>query len=188
VEPGSIPLREHLEALRGAEKELRAADKELAAERDRRYAEVGIEREKTLKAKEVADHAALELARQIQTYKDEKANELREQIASERHLYVTVSELGSQKKEIEAQLQPISDYIAAQQGRSGGQTDTKAERRYASAQIIAVVSVALLAISIAVSVILATRTPSKPTGSMGSCVLHLDRGHARCGVGVVITT
>jgi Flp pilus assembly protein TadB len=149
VEPGSVPLREHLEALR-------AADRELAAERDRRYAEVGVAQEKALKIKEAADHAALELARQIQTYKDEKANELREQIASERHLYVTMSELGSQKKEIEAQIQPISDYVAAQQGRSGGETDTKAERRYASAQVIAVVSVVLLGLSIAVGIILAT--------------------------------
>jgi hypothetical protein len=157
VEPGSIPLREHLEALR-------AADKELAAERDRRYAEVDIEREKALKIKETADHAALELARQIQTYKDEKANELREQIGSERHLYVTTSELGSQKKEIEAQIQPISDYVAAQQGRSGGETDTRAERRYASAQVIAVVSVVLLALSIAVSVILYLHSPGSASG------------------------
>jgi hypothetical protein len=146
VEPGSIPLREHLEALR-------AADKELAAERDRRYTEVAIAQEKALNIKEAGDRAALELARQIQTYKDEKANELREQIASERHLYVTVSQLGSQKKEIEAQLQPISDYISSQQGRSGGQTDTKTERRYATAQVIAVASVILLAISIAVGIL-----------------------------------
>jgi vacuolar-type H+-ATPase subunit H len=151
VEPGSIPLREYLEALR-------TADKELAAERDRRYTELAIAEEKALKIKEAADHAALDLARQIQTYKDEKANELREQISSERHLYVTVSELASMKKELEAQLQPISDYVAAQQGRSGGETDTKAERRYASAQVIAVVSVVLLALSIAISVILATHT------------------------------
>jgi hypothetical protein len=177
VEPAPIPLREHLEALRGA-------DKELAAERDRRYTEVSIEREKALKIKEVADHSALELARQIQTYKDEKNNELQEQIASERHLYVTVSELGSQQKEIselggqlkeiEAQIQPISDYIAAQRGRFGGETETKAERRYAKAQLIAVMSVVVAAISIAVSVILATRAPSKPVESKGSGVLHVD--------------
>jgi hypothetical protein len=143
VEHGSIPLREHLEALR-------AADKELAAERDRRYAEVNIEREKALKIQQTADHAALELARQIQTYADEKANELREQIASE---------LGSQKKEIEAQIQPISDYVAAQQGRSGGETDTKAERRYASSHVITVVSVVLVALSVAISVIAYIHAP-----------------------------
>jgi hypothetical protein len=148
VEPGSVPLREHLEALR-------VADKELAAERDRRYTEVSIEREKALKIKETADHAATELARQLQDYTDKRASELREHIASERNLFVTMTELGSQKKEIEAQIQPISDFIAAQQGRSGGETDTKTERRYATAQIIAVVSVILLALSIAIGILTA---------------------------------
>ena len=59
------------------------------AERDRRYSEVAQEREKALKIKETADLAALELAREIQTYKDEKANELREQINSERGHYLS---------------------------------------------------------------------------------------------------
>jgi len=62
-------------------------------ERDRRYTEVNIEREKALKIKETADLAALQLAREIQTYKDEKANQLREQINSERNLYPTKSQL-----------------------------------------------------------------------------------------------
>jgi len=74
-------------------------------ERDRRYAEKDIEREKALRIKDEADKAALGLAREIQTYKDEKANELREQINSERGLYVTHQE-----------IKPIFDYIAAQSG------------------------------------------------------------------------
>jgi hypothetical protein len=64
-------------------------------ERDRRYTEVNIEKEKALKIKETADLAALGLAREIQTYKDEKANQLREQIGSERNLYVTKEGLDS---------------------------------------------------------------------------------------------
>ena len=151
METGSISLREHLEALR-------AADKELAAERDRRYAEVSIEREKALKIKEAADLATLELARQIQAYKDEKANELRDQIASEHGRYVTTSELGSHRREIQAQLQPITDYVSVQRGRTGVETDTRAERRYASAHVIAVVSVVLLAASIIIGVFLNTGT------------------------------
>jgi hypothetical protein len=75
------------------------------AERDRRYNEVNIEREKALKIKETADLAALGLAREIQTYKDEKANELREQIGSERGLYVTRPE-----------IKPLADYVTAQSG------------------------------------------------------------------------
>src|SRR5687767_6417131 len=75
-----VSLREHL-AQRLSETErriderdryLREADFRFAEERDRRYAEVATEREKALKIKETADLAALGLAREIQTYKDEK--------------------------------------------------------------------------------------------------------------------
>jgi len=100
--PETVPLKEHLEALR-------AADMRFNEERDRRYAEVNIEREKALKIKETADLAALGLAREIQNYKDEKANELREQINSERGLYAT-------NKDID----PIKSYVASQTGRGLG--------------------------------------------------------------------
>lgn len=109
----SVPLREHLEALR-------KADALFQAERDRRYAEVSIEREKALKIKEIADLAALELARQIQTYKDEKANELREQINSERGLYATKDDLGNAVREMRALMAPLADFVSSQQGRSSG--------------------------------------------------------------------
>jgi preprotein translocase subunit SecF len=98
----TVPLKEHLEALR-------AADMRFEEERDRRYSEVNIEREKALKIKETADLAALQLAREIQTYKDEKANELREQINSERGLYAT-------NKDID----PIKSYVSSQTGRGLG--------------------------------------------------------------------
>lgn len=91
----SVPLREYFEALRSAD--------------DRRYAEVAAEREKALKIKETADEKALDLARIIQTYKDEKANELREQINSERGSYVT-------NKDFEV----VKSYMASQTGRSTG--------------------------------------------------------------------
>jgi hypothetical protein len=98
----TVSLKEHLEALR-------VADRRFEDERDRRYSEVNIEREKALKIKETADLAALQLAREIQTYKDEKANELREQISSERGLYAT-------NKDID----PLKGYIAGQTGRGLG--------------------------------------------------------------------
>jgi len=98
----TVTLREHIEALRDA-------DLRFSEERDRRYAEVNLEREKALKIKETADLAALELAREIQTYKDEKANELREQINSERGLYAT-------NKDID----PIKSYVSSQTGRGLG--------------------------------------------------------------------
>lgn len=108
-----VSLREHLEMRIAYEQQLRHAD-------DRRYSEVNIEREKALKIKEEADKAALALARDIQVYKDEKANELREQISSERGLYTTKPELQSAIEKVEALLAPLTAYVNAQQGRSGG--------------------------------------------------------------------
>jgi hypothetical protein len=90
-------LKQHFDALR-------AADERFYNERDRRYTEVSVEREKALKIKDEADKAALGLAREIQTYKDEKANELREQIGSERGLYPTKSELTSAVRELRTEL------------------------------------------------------------------------------------
>lgn len=99
---------------------LRQADFKLAEERDRRYSEVALEREKALKIKETADLAALQLAREIQTYKDEKANELREQISRERGMYVTKDELQSAVREIQAIVGPLVNYVATQQGKNQG--------------------------------------------------------------------
>jgi hypothetical protein len=90
-------LKQHFDALR-------AADERFYNERDRRYTEVSVEREKALKIKDEADKAALGLAREIQTYKDEKANELREQIGSERGLYPTKNELTAAVREVRTEL------------------------------------------------------------------------------------
>lgn len=85
-------------------------------ERDRRLTEVAIEREKALKIKETADLSALQLAREIQTYKDEKANNLRTQIEGERGTYPTRTEITSQMREIRAEIQPAVDYVKGQGG------------------------------------------------------------------------
>ena len=92
-----ITLKKHLIALeveRG----------KFETERDRRYAEVNTEKEKALKIKETADLTALQLAREIQTYKDEKANELRSQIESERGTYVSKDELNAAVAKLEARI------------------------------------------------------------------------------------
>src|ERR1700720_398654 len=94
--------------------DIRTADQAFATERDRRYTEVAAEREKALKIKETADLAALGLAREIQTYKDEKANELREQISSERGLYITRTE-----------FKPVLDFVSSQTGRAAGVLDVR---------------------------------------------------------------
>jgi hypothetical protein len=75
-------------------------------ERDRRYTEVKAAEEKALIIKETADARALELARQIQDYKDEKANELRTQIERERGSYVTQEQLLSAIDKLESLIKP----------------------------------------------------------------------------------
>jgi len=88
----------------------------LARESDRRYSEVAQEREKALKIKDEADRNALLLAREIQTYKDEKANELREQINSERGHYATKDDLKAAIEKVDTKIDPILAYVLAQQG------------------------------------------------------------------------
>jgi hypothetical protein len=88
------------------------------AERDRRYSEVNIEREKALKIKEEADKAALGLAREIQSYKDEKANQLREQITGERGSFATKEDLAASMRELGALIAPLTAFVAG----AGGQT------------------------------------------------------------------
>jgi hypothetical protein len=119
----TVSLKEHIETVL-------AGHARFLEERDRRYTEVNIEREKALKIKETADLAALQLAREIQTYKDEKANELREQINSERGLYATNKD-----------LEPLKTYIAAQTGRGLGIT---ASAGYVMSVIMAIIAVAAI--------------------------------------------
>ena len=99
---------------------MRLAEVRLDAERDRRYSEVNVEREKALKIKETADLAALQLAREIQTYKDEKANQLREQINSERGQYATKADLSASMEKIEATIGPVLNYVSRAQGQGAG--------------------------------------------------------------------
>jgi CHASE3 domain sensor protein len=87
-------------------------------ERDRRYSEVNVEREKALKIKEEADKAALGLAREIQTYKDEKANQLREQITSERGSFATKEDLAAAMRELTASIQPLNTFVASAAGQT----------------------------------------------------------------------
>jgi len=106
-----IPLLEHLQALE-VERE------KTAEERDRRYTEVKQAEEKALRIKDEADKVALELARQIQTYKDEKANELREQINRERLEYASKDDLKALGEKLDIALKPLSEFVASAQGGS----------------------------------------------------------------------
>jgi hypothetical protein len=102
-------LKEHFEALRAAD-------------------------QRALQIKETADLAALQLAREIQTYKDEKANELREQINSERGEYAT-------NKDVE----PLKAFVASQTGRAGG-IGTLATILFSAAMVIVAAAGVIVAI------------------------------------------
>lgn len=88
---------------------LREAEKRFQEERDRRYSEVN-------EAKELAENNALRLAREIQVYKDEKANELREQINAERLLYVRKEDISSMKDKYDG----ILEFVATKRGSEKG--------------------------------------------------------------------
>ena len=92
-----VTLKEHTEALRAAD-------------------------QRALEIKETADLAALELAREIQSYKDEKANNLRSQIESERGSYATKDDLDAAQDKFDAQLEPVK---VANQVRQGGDLATQ---------------------------------------------------------------
>ena len=94
--------------------------------------------QRALAIKEQADRDALGLAREIQTYKDEKANELREQIGSERGLYVTRPE-----------IKPLADYVTSQSG----------PRALTTTSILAVIAAAGILFGIWAT---ANRSPASP--------------------------
>lgn len=116
---------------------------ELAAERDRRYYEVSHEREKAVRIKEEAEKEALSLAREIQKYKDEKANDLRAQIGSERGLYPTKPEMRSELDKVHDAMKPLLAYLSSQQG----------PRALTTQSIITFVAVAAALVTIVVSLL-----------------------------------
>ena len=115
---GWVTLRDHLAAMQ----DLRDR---LDSERDRRYAEVGIERDKALRIKERADEVALNLARDIQVYKDEKANELRTQIERERGDYATKADVAALSDKFDAAHRPVVEFMSTYAGKLAGGADTR---------------------------------------------------------------
>lgn len=104
---------------------MREVERRFQEERDRRYTEVNVEKEKALKIKETADLTALELARESQVYKDERNDAMREQNLKETGIYATRDDLALLEKKLVDTLQPLSDYIMAQKGGLKGSQMTK---------------------------------------------------------------
>lgn len=89
-------LKEHLDALRSAD-------------------------QRALQIKETADERALLLQAETQKYKDEKANDLRSQIESERGTYATQRDLQAAFEKLEEQIKPLTQA----QGRESGALDAR---------------------------------------------------------------
>jgi hypothetical protein len=123
-----VSLKEHIEALRMADRVLQEA-KESALEKAVTAAFAAQKEAQSIKDR--GDAEALRLAREIQQYKDEKANELREQIGSERGDYATKDDLGkaidkvgalnhATYEKLEATIAPLVNYVTLQQGGNTG--------------------------------------------------------------------
>ena len=100
--------------------------------------------QRALAIKETADQEALRLNRENQLYKDEKANALREQIASERGLYATKEDLAAMQERYELNHKPLADYVAGQLGRREG----------ISASVALLISVAMIVVAVVTTVVL----------------------------------
>jgi len=99
---------------------MRAASQRFNDERDRRYAEVNVEKEKALKIKETADLAALSLARESQVYKDQQADVMREKNLAASGIYATNADLANVVEKMEKTLKPIIEFVNTQQGATKG--------------------------------------------------------------------
>ena len=99
---------------------MRVADEKYNTERDRRYTEVNVEKEKALKIKETADLAALSLARESQVYKDQQADIMREKNIAASGVYATNTDLQLMVDKIEKSLKPLFEFVSAQQGATKG--------------------------------------------------------------------
>ena len=99
---------------------LRQADIRFEDERDRRYTEVNIEKEKALKIKETADLAALQLARESQSLKELQNDALRDKTLSESGIYATNASVSAAIDQLKASLQPLIDFVSASKGASKG--------------------------------------------------------------------
>lgn len=96
--------------------EMRKAEYRFQDERDRRYTEVNVEKEKALKIKETADLAALSLARESQVYKDQQADVMREKNLAASGVYATNADLAVVVEKMEKALKPLTDFVSSQRG------------------------------------------------------------------------
>ena len=99
---------------------IRQADIRFGNERDRRYTEVNIEKEKALKIKETADLAALQLARESQSLKELQNDALRDKTLSESGIYATNASVTNLFDQMSIKIQAVLDQVSTIKGNSKG--------------------------------------------------------------------
>jgi hypothetical protein len=116
-------------------------------ERDHRYAREAELRAEALKIKQEADDQALSLAREGQTYRDEQANKLREQIAQERTearereaKFLSKEEYDRRHDDLMKEVGRIANIQAEGGGRTAGLDKIIAYGLAAAAVVVAIVT------------------------------------------------
>jgi hypothetical protein len=104
---------------------LRLAEERLQAERDRRYAEVALEREKAIKIKDAADEEAMRIRRAQEAYREDHDNRFREQLKDERLTYATKTDLVAFREQYEIAHKPLADYVLASRASEITRTESK---------------------------------------------------------------
>lgn len=126
---------------------MRIMETKILEERDRRYAEVNVEKEKALKIKETADLAALSLARESQVYKDQQADVMREKSLAASGVYATNADVQAMGAKFEESLKPLFEFINAQKGGKQGSVET-------TGKVAAFATIAISVVAIVVTVII----------------------------------
>ena len=116
--PHEIPKDWTIETYAAYSEALRAADRRFNDERDRRYTEVNIEKEKALKIKETADLAALSLARESQVYKEQQNDVIRDKNLRDSGVYATNESLSKVADDIRASTEASIHDLAAATSKS----------------------------------------------------------------------
>ena len=116
--PHEIPKNWTIETYAAHSEALRVAERRFMDERDRRYTEVNIEREKALKIKETADRDAMALAREAQTYKEQQNDVQRDKNLSESGVYATNASLSKVADDIRASTDAAIHELATATSKS----------------------------------------------------------------------
>jgi hypothetical protein len=126
---------------------MRVMEEKLQTERDRRYAEVNVEKEKALKIKETADLTALELARESQVYKDERNDSRNEQSIKQTGIYATRDDIAMVLSKMDEALKPLIKFVNAQQGSSVGVAESTNKFHVNTSTIIGIIGIVFLIIT-----------------------------------------